>query len=32
VQFNWQVDVSPPNSGGYLNSGWQLHTLPITVV
>lgn len=29
--FNWQVEASPANSGGYLNSGWRSHALPITV-
>jgi sulfite dehydrogenase len=32
AQFNWQVDVTPENGGGYLNSGWRVHVLPITVV
>lgn len=32
AQFNWQVEASAPNAGGYLNSGWQVHALPITVV
>lgn len=31
VQFNWQVETSPDNSGGYLNSGWRAHALPLTV-
>jgi DMSO/TMAO reductase YedYZ molybdopterin-dependent catalytic subunit len=32
VQMNWQVEASPENSGGYLNSGWRAHALPLTVV
>jgi DMSO/TMAO reductase YedYZ molybdopterin-dependent catalytic subunit len=32
VQFNWQVEATPENGGGYLNSGWRAHALPITVV
>jgi sulfite oxidase len=32
VQFNWQVDATPENGGGYLNSGWRAHALPIIVV
>ncbi|CAN7748033.1 MULTISPECIES: sulfite oxidase [unclassified Variovorax] len=32
VQFNWQVEATPSNGGGYLNSGWRVHALPITVV
>lgn len=31
VKFNWQTEVTPPNAGGYLNSGWRAHALPITV-
>lgn len=31
VQFNWQVETSPDNGGGYLNSGWRAHALPLTV-
>jgi DMSO/TMAO reductase YedYZ molybdopterin-dependent catalytic subunit len=31
TQFNWQAESSPANSGGYLNSGWREHALPITV-
>jgi DMSO/TMAO reductase YedYZ molybdopterin-dependent catalytic subunit len=31
TQFNWQVEESPANTGGYLNSGWRSHALPITV-
>jgi DMSO/TMAO reductase YedYZ molybdopterin-dependent catalytic subunit len=32
VKFNWQAESSPENAGGYLNSGWRVHALPITVV
>jgi DMSO/TMAO reductase YedYZ molybdopterin-dependent catalytic subunit len=32
AQFNWQVEATPENGGGYLNSGWRAHALPITVV
>ncbi len=32
VQFNWQVENSPANAGGYLNSGWRAHALNLTVV
>lgn len=31
VKFNWQVESTPANAGGYLNSGWRAHALPITV-
>ncbi|MCD6076133.1 MAG: sulfite oxidase-like protein [Ramlibacter sp.] len=31
TQFNWQVENTPPNGGGYLNSGWRSHALSITV-
>ena len=31
-RFNWQVDATPENGGGFLNSGWRAHALPITVV
>ena len=31
MQFNWQVENTPANGGGYLNSGWRAHALPITV-
>lgn len=31
AQFNWQVENSPANGGGYLNSGWRSHALPVTV-
>lgn len=31
TQFNWQVETSPENGGGYLNSGWRSHALAITV-
>lgn len=30
-QFNWQVETTPDNAGGFLNSGWRAHALPITV-
>jgi len=29
--FNWQVETSPENSGGYLNSGWRSHSFQINV-
>ncbi|WBY02984.1 sulfite oxidase [Ramlibacter tataouinensis] len=32
TQFNWQVEATPENAGGFLNSGWRVHALPITVV
>jgi DMSO/TMAO reductase YedYZ molybdopterin-dependent catalytic subunit len=32
ARFNWQVDATPANAGGYLNSGWRVHAFPITVV
>ncbi|HWP12025.1 MAG TPA: sulfite oxidase [Ramlibacter sp.] len=32
AQFNWQIDATPENAGGYLNSGWRAHAFPITVV
>lgn len=31
VQFDWQPEVSPDNGGGYLNSGWRVHTIPLAV-
>lgn len=31
VQFDWQPEVSPDNGGGYLNSGWRAHAIPLTV-
>ena len=31
-RFNWQVDATPENGGGFLNSGWRAHALPVTVV
>jgi DMSO/TMAO reductase YedYZ molybdopterin-dependent catalytic subunit len=31
AQFNWQVEETAPNGGGYLNSGWRAHAFPITV-
>jgi sulfite dehydrogenase len=32
ARFNWQVETSPANGGGYLNSGWRAHALQVTVV
>lgn len=31
VRFNWQVETTPDNGGGYLNSGWRAHAIPLTV-
>lgn len=31
TQFNWQAETTPDNGGGFLNSGWRAHALPITV-
>lgn len=31
VDFNWQVEESPANAGGYLNSGWRAHAVTINV-
>jgi DMSO/TMAO reductase YedYZ molybdopterin-dependent catalytic subunit len=31
TRFNWQVETTPENAGGFLNSGWRAHSLPITV-
>ncbi|MEJ8835721.1 SorT family sulfite dehydrogenase catalytic subunit [Ramlibacter sp. AN1133] len=31
AQFNWQAEATPDNSGGYLNSGWRAHAIPLTV-
>ncbi|RYF15208.1 MAG: sulfite oxidase [Comamonadaceae bacterium] len=31
TQFNWQVETSPDNGGGYLNSGWRAHAIPLAV-
>ena len=31
VKFNWQAESTPENAGGYLNSGWRVHALPVTV-
>jgi sulfite dehydrogenase len=31
-RFNWQVEESPQNGGGFLNSGWRAHAFPLTVV
>jgi len=30
-QFNWQVEATPENAGGYLNSGWRSHAFTINV-
>lgn len=32
TRFNWQVEATPDNGGGFLNSGWRAHAFPITVV
>ncbi|MGV3494435.1 MAG: sulfite oxidase [Ramlibacter sp.] len=32
VQFNWQAEATPDNGGGFLNSGWRSHAIPLTVV
>ena len=32
VQFNWQAETTPDNGGGFLNSGWRSHAIPLTVV
>ncbi len=31
-RFNWQVEATPDNGGGFLNSGWRAHAFPVTVV
>jgi DMSO/TMAO reductase YedYZ molybdopterin-dependent catalytic subunit len=31
AQFNWQADSTPENAGGFLNSGWRVHAIPLTV-
>jgi DMSO/TMAO reductase YedYZ molybdopterin-dependent catalytic subunit len=31
TKFNWQDEVTPDNSGGYLNSGWRAHEFSVTV-
>jgi DMSO/TMAO reductase YedYZ molybdopterin-dependent catalytic subunit len=31
-RFNWQVEDTPSNAGGYLNAGWRAHAIPLTVV
>ena len=31
TRFNWQVEATPDNGGGFLNSGWRAHAFPITV-
>jgi DMSO/TMAO reductase YedYZ molybdopterin-dependent catalytic subunit len=30
-RFNWQVETTPDNAGGYLNSGWRSHAITVTV-
>ena len=30
-KFDWQVESTPDNSGGYLNSGWRAHAFNVTV-
>ncbi|MDB5751675.1 MAG: sulfite oxidase-like protein [Ramlibacter sp.] len=30
-RFEWQVEESPANGGGFLNSGWRSHAIPLTV-
>jgi sulfite dehydrogenase len=30
-KFDWQVEATPDNSGGYLNSGWRAHAFGVTV-
>ena len=32
VRFQWQVEQTPENAGGFLNSGWRAHAVPLTVV
>lgn len=31
VKFTWQAEATRENAGGYLNSGWRAHALPVTV-
>lgn len=31
AKFNWQVETTPDNAGGYLNSGWRAHAVRMTV-
>jgi sulfite dehydrogenase len=31
TKFNWQVETTPENAGGYLNSGWRAHAIRMTV-
>jgi sulfite dehydrogenase len=31
TRFNWQEETTPENAGGFLNSGWRAHALPINV-
>ncbi|HYE41080.1 MAG TPA: sulfite oxidase [Ramlibacter sp.] len=31
TRFNWQEEVTPDNGGGFLNSGWRAHAIPLAV-
>jgi len=31
VQFQWQAEQTPENAGGFLNSGWRAHAVPLAV-
>lgn len=31
ARFDWQVETTPDNGGGFLNSGWRAHAIPLTV-
>ena len=31
VRFNWQVEQTPENGGGFLQSGWRPHAIPLKV-
>lgn len=31
AQFNWQVETTADNAGGFLNSGWRAHAIPLVV-
>ena len=31
VQFNWQEEMTAENAGGFLNSGWRAHAIPLKV-
>ena len=31
TRFNWQEEVTPDNGGGFLNSGWRAHAIPLVV-